>query len=199
VSGPRAYAGGRAGPPWRRPLIAGVFAVLLLGLLLSKIASGGDPVPGEGTADASGAAPPQHIRIPSIGVSADVVPLGLNPDGTLAAPRSYHQTGWYAAGPEPGEQGPSVVAGHVDSRQGRGVFYRLHELRRGDTISFDRSDGSSVAFKVDRLERRHKDDFPTGSVYGRTPGSTLRLVTCSGDFNTRTGHYSDNTIVYASR
>ena len=199
MSAPRAYAGGRSGPSWRRPLIVGVFGVLLLALLVSKAFHGGDPVPGEGTAQASGAAPPKQIEIPSIGVSAAVIPLGLNRDGTLAAPRSYHQAGWYQAGPEPGEQGPAVVVGHVDSEQGPGVFYRLRQLHRGDTIRIDREDGSAVEFRVDRLERRHKKDFPTESVYGRTNAPVLRLVTCSGDFDVRSGHYTDNMIVYASR
>lgn len=43
-----------------------------------------------------------------------------------------------------------------------------------------------------------KSHFPTGSVYGATGDSELRLIGCGGDYDTATGHYLDNTIVYAT-
>jgi sortase (surface protein transpeptidase) len=145
------------------------------------------------------AAPPRRIQIPAIGVSAPVIALGLNPDHTLETPRVWGETGWYKPGPEPGERGPAVVVGHVDSTTGPAVFYRLREIRRGNVITIRRSDGSSVRFRVQRVEHWPKSDFPTSRVYGHTRGAVLRLVTCSGNFNRSTGHYVDNTIVYASR
>jgi sortase (surface protein transpeptidase) len=145
------------------------------------------------------AAPPRWIRIPAIDVSAPVIPLGLNADGTLEVPRDWGQTGWYTGGPNPGERGPAVIAGHVDSTSGPAVFYRLGELRRGALVSIRRADGSRVRFRVRALERRAKDDFPTRRVYGRTAGPELRLITCGGSFDSATGHYRDNTIVFASR
>ena len=191
----RAYAGGRAGPRGRRPLLATLFVALLAGMLISRLV-GTDGTP---PADASGAAPPKRIEIPAIGVSAPVVPLGLDRNGALAAPRNYNETGWYEASPEPGENGPAVIAGHVDSQRGPAVFFKLPQLRRGDLIRIGRTDGSTVSFKVDRLEQWPKADFPTQRVYGRTREPVLRLVTCSGDFDRATRHYTDNTIVYASR
>ena len=145
------------------------------------------------------AAPPRWIRIPAIGVSAPVVPLALNPDRTLQTPQEWGQAGWYTGGPEPGEQGPAVIAGHVDSTSGPAVFYRLGEMRRGASISIRRADRSYVRFRVLGVERWPKDRFPTRRVYGRTRTAALRLITCGGAFNSATGHYLDNTIVYAAR
>jgi Sortase domain len=145
------------------------------------------------------APPPRRIAIPAIGVSADVVPLRLEPDGTMQSPDDWRETGWYEPGREPGERGPAVIAGHVDSTSGPAVFYRLRELRRGDVIRIRRADGSVVRFRVEGLERWPKAEFPTRRVFGRTRVSALRLVTCSGDFDASTGHYVDNTIVYAAR
>jgi sortase (surface protein transpeptidase) len=145
------------------------------------------------------AAPPRRLGIPAIGVSAPVIPLGLNPDGTLEVPGAWEQTGWYTGGPEPGERGPAVIAGHVDSTSGPAVFYRLGELRRGSLVSIRRADGTTVRFRVRGLERWPKDDFPTSRVYGPTRDAELRLITCGGSFDSGTGHYRDNTIVYASR
>ncbi|HEY6592499.1 MAG TPA: class F sortase, partial [Asanoa sp.] len=146
------------------------------------------------------AARPRRISIPAIGVSARVVPLHREPDGTMETPRRWENTGWYEPGPEPGERGPAVIAGHVDSTAGPAVFYRLRELRRGNLISIRRADGSMLRFRVEGLERWPKSDFPTRRVFGRrTRISVLRLVTCAGNFDTSTGHYVDNTIVYAAR
>ena len=129
-----------------------------------------------------------------------MVPLHREPDGTMQTPRRWENTGWYEPGPEPGERGPAVIAGHVDSTAGPAVFYRLRELRRGNLIRIRRADGSMLRFRVEGLERWPKSDFPTRRVFGRrTRISVLRLVTCAGNFDTSTGHYVDNTIVYAAR
>jgi sortase (surface protein transpeptidase) len=145
------------------------------------------------------AAAPRRINIPAIGVAAPVVPLGLNPDRTLEVPQNWNNTGWYKGGAEPGERGPAVVAGHVDSTSGPAVFYRLGELRRGNLIHVRRADDSVASFRVQGVERWPKDRFPTRRVYHPTRVSTLRLITCGGSFDSSTGHYLDNTIVYATR
>jgi hypothetical protein len=145
------------------------------------------------------APPPRAIRIPAIGVSSRVISLGLNPDGTMQTPRSTSVTGWYEPWREPGERGTAVITGHVDSVSGPGVFYRLRELHRGDIIRIERADRSVVRFRVEGLERWPKAEFPTRRVFRPTRISTLRLVTCSGNFDASTGHYVDNTIVYAAR
>ena len=145
------------------------------------------------------AAPPRSIRIPAIGVRAPVIPLGLGSDGTMQTPRAFSVTGWYKPWREPGERGSAVITGHVDSVDGPAVFYRLRDLRRGNIIRVGRVDGSVVRFRVEGLERWPKAEFPTHRVFRPTRISTLRLVTCSGNFDASTGHYVDNTIVYAAR
>jgi sortase family protein len=142
---------------------------------------------------------PVWIAIPAIGVSAPVVPLGLDRTGALEVPRDFADTGWWTGGARPGERGPAVIAGHVDSSTGPAVFFRLGELRSGDAITVERVDGSSVRFRVERSGRYPKDRFPTAQVYGSTRAPALRLITCSGTFDRATGHYLDNTVVYAGR
>jgi hypothetical protein len=140
---------------------------------------------------------PVRIEIPAIGVDAPVIPLGLNPDRTLEVPANYGDTGWWSGGPRPGERGPAVIAGHVDSHTGPAVFFRIGELRPGDPIAVVRRDGTRARFTVLGSEQYRKADFPTERVYGRTRGATLRLITCSGEFDRASGHYLDNTVVYA--
>jgi sortase (surface protein transpeptidase) len=140
---------------------------------------------------------PVRIEIPSIGVRAPIIRLGLNPDRTLEVPTDYGDTGWWSGGARPGENGPAVIVGHVDSKSGPAVFYRLSELRPGAEVVVVRSDGSRAHFTVQGSERYPKDEFPTARVYGHTDGPTLRLITCGGAFDSSSGHYEDNTIVYA--
>lgn len=140
---------------------------------------------------------PIGIRIPVISVDADMIPLGIRDDGSIEVPADFSRTGWWADGPEPGETGPSVVLGHVDSRTGPAVFYSLTDLAPGDEVIIDRADGSSVTYRVDRIEQHSKDRFPTQAVYGDTPDPELRLVTCGGDFDRSERSYRDNIVVFA--
>ena len=140
---------------------------------------------------------PTSIEIPSIGVTSALQRLGRDADGAIEIPDEWQVAGWYAEGVRPGQVGPAVIVGHVDSRQGPAVFYRLREMRRGDKIKITRRDGSVVTFVVDRLEQHAKTRFPTDDVYLPTLEPALRLVTCDGTFDRSTGHYRDNLVVFA--
>ncbi|MDN5861046.1 MAG: class F sortase [Pseudonocardia sp.] len=145
---------------------------------------------------------PVAVSIPAIGAASTLVGLGLNPDGTLAVPPTDRpgQASWFAEGVTPGEDGPAVIAGHVNGRvdgvSTPGVFARLAELRPGDEILVDQT-GGTLVWEVVRVARHDKDNFPTAAVYGDTAGPTLRLITCGGRFDTATGHYEDNVVVFA--
>jgi LPXTG-site transpeptidase (sortase) family protein len=141
---------------------------------------------------------PVRLQIPSIGVDTSLVALGLNPDGTMQVPVKWQQAGYYAPGPKPGEDGPSVIAGHVDSTSGPAVFFRLHDLHTGDVVTVTRADHSVVRFKIDKVQDFPKKAFPTATVFTPTPGPTLRLITCTGAFDETLHHYLDNLVAFAS-
>lgn len=143
------------------------------------------------------AADPERIRIPAIGVDAAVVPLGLRDDGHIEVPTDFDEVGWWVDGPEPGEPGPAVLLGHVDSWHGPAVFFDLTLLAPGDAIHVDRVDGTAVTYLVERTEQHPKDAFPTEAVYGPTVEPALRLVTCGGDFDRDRRSYNDKIIVFA--
>jgi len=140
------------------------------------------------------------MEIGKIGVSSELLHLGLQENGTLEVPPedAGAPAGWYNGSPAPGDPGPAVLLGHVNSlSQTAGVFARLPELSKGDIIRIEREDGSSVVFTVDRGEQYQKNQFPTLEVYGNTEGPELRLITCDG-YNPDTGIFEDNYVVYAS-
>lgn len=141
---------------------------------------------------------PIRIAIPAIGVSANVEALHRNAHGKLQTPADWNHAGWYAEGVMPGDQGPAVIIGHVDStRDGPAVFYHLRELEPGDTVLIDISDGHTQQFRVDTINEAAKTLFPTARVYGPTALPELRLITCTGPFDTATRSYLDNLIVTA--
>lgn len=142
---------------------------------------------------------PVRLQVPRLGVDTALLRLGLDAERELEVPpmAKADTAGWYDASPVPGDLGPSVVAGHVDSRRGPAVFYRLRELRRGDRVVVDRSDGRRATFTVDRVVEVPKADFPTRRVYGATERSELRLITCGGTFDTATDDYLSNVVVFA--
>jgi Sortase domain len=146
---------------------------------------------------ASGASPPVRLTIPAIGLATPLVRLGLEPDGAMQVPDDFGRAGWFAGGPAPGQVGPSVIAGHVDSRTGPAVFYRLRDLRPGNALLVDRADGTRLRFVVERASSFPKSGFPTAAVFGPVPSAALRLVTCAGDFDQARGSYRDNLVVFA--
>jgi hypothetical protein len=140
---------------------------------------------------------PVRLRIPSIGVDAPFERVGLARDGTIAAPKGFQNAAWYTGGPRPGQPGPAVLLGHVDSRSGPAVFYRLATLKPGARVLVQRADGSTVRFRVSGRIQVAKTQFPADLVYGPTLAPSLRLVTCGGDYDRATGHYRDNVVVSA--
>jgi sortase (surface protein transpeptidase) len=207
--------------PTRRPAAALALAVGLVviaggtvGLLLTRhstpamrpVAAGAAALPaptGPIVAPPPSAAPkpvaaPVSLTIPLIAVRTQLITLGLTSAGELQVPSSTVVAGWYTGSPRPGAIGSAIIVGHIDSYSGPGVFYRLVTLTRGDKIYVKRADGTLVEFRVTSVQTYLKDRFPTEDVYGPVPDAELRLITCGGAFDTATGHYLSNIVVYAT-
>jgi sortase (surface protein transpeptidase) len=141
---------------------------------------------------------PVRLIIPSIGASTRLIRLGLTPSGALQVPATAAVAGWYTGSARPGAIGAAVIGGHIDSRQGPGVFYRLYLLHRGSRVFVRRANGTLAVFRVTAVRSYLKARFPTQAVYGPVPDAQLRLITCGGTFDYATGHYLSNVIAYAA-
>jgi sortase (surface protein transpeptidase) len=141
-----------------------------------------------------------HLEIPRIGVDTDLMELGLNADGTVMVPPTepHALAGWYRYLAVPGEPGPAVILGHVDTYDGPGVFYRLRDLHASDSVIVELADGRSAVFAVDSVRTYPKREFPAEAVYGSTAEPVLRLVTCGGTFDRTRRTYLSNVVVFAS-
>lgn len=139
---------------------------------------------------------PLRIVIPKIQLDTSIFSEGLGADGAISMPNVFDQVGWYDKSPTPGERGPAVLTGHVDSTQGIAIFWNLRELTPGDAIKIERQDGTTATFLVTDVNQFPQDKFPTQAVYGPVNYAGIRLITCGGTFSTTTGHYDQNTVVY---
>ncbi|MEU3339371.1 class F sortase [Streptomyces sp. NPDC002144] len=195
--------------PW------GVIAlVLLTGLALIRNGSGefdvGPPQPASAAAADSRVpgtfrsvqalpyAQPDRVRIPAIRVDAPVMPVGLDPDGWVAAPppEDPNLAGWFTGAVSPGEKGTAVVVGHVDNKQGPAVFYGLGALKKGSRVEVARKDGKTAVFEIYGIEVFAKANFPGDRVYGSKGAPELRVITCGGGFSKQHG-YDGNVVVFA--
>lgn len=209
---------------WAHLLVAGLLAALATGLVVASAESAPDlpepptttpqvvtvappPAPAhteatEGpavvAADVSEVVVPEPVRvvIPAIGVDAPVVPVALTADGALDVP-DFGLAGWYRLGPRPGEPGPAVIAGHVDSRAGPDVFYRLRELPSGALVAIHDAEGAVHQFTVSAVEQHDKDQLPADRIWSDDDTPVLRLITCGGTFDRSVRHYTDNVVVFA--
>lgn len=147
---------------------------------------------------ALGHSEPIRLRIAKVGINTTALSVGRKADNTMQVPTRPDTVGWYKDAPTPGELGPAIIVGHVDSPKGPAVFWRLRELVPGDIVEIDRADGKTVKFKIDQVKQFAQDNFPTVEVYGNIEHSGIRLITCGGVFDRQSRHYSHNTVVFGS-
>lgn len=142
---------------------------------------------------------PIHISVPSVGIDTKIISVGLDSSGSIEMPPLFDwSAGWYKYSPTPGQLGPSIIVGHVDTYKGVSVFWRLRDIKEGDLVYISRADGKTAKFKVQALKVFDQQDFPTQEIYGNLDYSGLRLITCGGAFNKQTESYTQNTVVYAT-
>lgn len=140
---------------------------------------------------------PHRIEIPAIGVDAPVIDLQLTTE-SAEVPEDFGDTGWWVQTRQPGEIGPSVIGGHVDSKSGPAVFFRLRDLRPGDEIVVRDEAGAARTFVVNRDPIQVDKYERPAEVFGFGENRPeLRLITCGGDFNPSIGHYDSNIVVFA--
>lgn len=175
-------------------------------LVAAAPASPASPVPdaaGPGRTSGAGVtlprAAPTRLKIRAIAVDAPFTPLSIGASGQLDVPPpdESNLVGWFREGVTPGERGTAIVAGHVDTKTGPGVFLYLGSVRPGTLVDIAREDGSTVTFVVDSVESFSKTAFPDDRVYADTADAQLRLITCGGEYDKKTKDYKENVVVFA--
>jgi LPXTG-site transpeptidase (sortase) family protein len=139
------------------------------------------------------------LKIDDINLNISLDKTTLDSKRSLIVPANPNRAAWYKQGPVIGEAGTAIITGHLDSQAGPGVFFNLKKLTAGDQIQVQRADGKIATYIVDKLESFAQDHtFPWNLVYATSGASAIRIITCDGVYNPKTGRYSRNLVVYAS-
>lgn len=93
------------------------------------------------------------------------------------------RTGWYDAGPRPGERGSAVIDGHLDRPGGYpATFWNLRNMQAGDAVKVVMSSGKVLVFHVKNIASYPPQDAPLQAIFGNGGGNYLNLITCAGDW-----------------
>ena len=140
---------------------------------------------------------PTGLSIPSLGVLAPVVPVGLGEDRSMQIP-GVSEAGWYLPGRAPGSPtGSAVIAAHVDFNERPGVFFELRGIQPGAEVVVTDAAGGTHRFVVTERTQVAKDRVPMQELFRTGGDPILTLVTCGGAFDSGARSYSDNIIVRA--
>ncbi len=141
---------------------------------------------------------PAHVKIPSIGVDANIEEVGEKDDGSMETPKSFQNIGWYTLGPKPGSGGNAVMAGHVNNAlTTSGVFEHLSDVKVGDYITVADSTGKTLIYIVTQTAQYNLDSAPTSAIFSQTGPSQLVLITCDGAWDAAAHSYNKRLVVYA--
>jgi LPXTG-site transpeptidase (sortase) family protein len=141
---------------------------------------------------------PVSVELPSVDITAEVLPVGAAEDGQMELPDDPNVVGWYRFGPTAGDgTGSVVLAGHVDSRRyGLGALVRLQNTEVGDDVVVRTETGEIREYAVVDVEYVPRAELPIAEVFRRDGAEQLLLITCAGDFDRDRG-YRENVIVTA--
>lgn len=124
---------------------------------------------------------PYRIRMPKVGVDAQVVTYGLDAKSVPEVPTNGAEVAWYNFSARPGTGSNAVFAGHV-TWNGHAVFWDLDRMAPGDDIYLEGTDGTKVSYKVSEVFLVDANDPNSLSVMGPTPSDTMTVITCGGDY-----------------
>ena len=136
---------------------------------------------------------PTALTIGDLDISQEVLPVGLNDDGSMEVP-DVSDIGWYLHGATSGRPGATVLVAHVWWDDTPGPFRRLGTLEPGARIEVD-GDTAHDYVVVERT-MYDKDSLPA-DLWRNSGPETLVLITCGGTFNKNTRRYEQNIVVYA--
>ena len=142
---------------------------------------------------------PKFIRIPKISVDGFLQNVGVDQNNAIAVPNNIHVAGWFNQSVSPGQNGLSIIDGHVDGRVVKeGVFSQISKLVAGDSFTIEFGDGSVKNFTVKKNVSVLTQDA-AAVLFSQEPGiaKQLNLISCIGTYISKSKTYDHRQIVIA--
>jgi sortase A len=141
---------------------------------------------------------PSKLIISKIGINTSIESVGLDGEKRMDVPKDDMNVGWYKYGAIPGEKGSAVLAGHFDTKSGGpAIFYRLSELKKGDSIIVTSKSKDERTFIVTEIQVFKNETFPISLVFSQDDTERLNLITCDGVFDNNEKNYTDRLVVFS--
>jgi LPXTG-site transpeptidase (sortase) family protein len=158
---------------------------------------------GPGLIDSYSVAPdmPRVLSIAKIGVTARVIPMGTNADKSVQSPVNIFDSGWYTGSSKPGEKGAVFIDAHASGATRQGLFAYLDQLEKGDTLSLEKGDGSTLTYRVVGKETVPLADVNMTKVLQPYDGvkKGLNLMTCAGQWVQDKETYDHRVVIYTEQ
>lgn len=144
---------------------------------------------------------PRLITIPSIGVRARIIRMGVTKDNAVDVPKNIFDVGWYDGSAKPGTNGAAFLDGHVSGPTQHGVFYDIKKLQPGDKLTVEKGNGEVLSYTVVKNVKYSKDNVDmTAALSPVTSGKNgLNLITCAGKFNAEDQSFQDRIVVFTEQ
>jgi hypothetical protein len=144
---------------------------------------------------------PNNIQIPKLHAEAPIQTMG-EVKRELDIPLNPKIVGWWNGGAHPGATtGTAVLAGHINYAGVTGTLAKIGTLDPGDHIfvtGFRQGKLTKLDFVVDAVRTYRKTVLPYAQIFDQTVAGRLAVITCGGPFDSQTGNYLDNIVVYAT-
>ena len=138
--------------------------------------------------------PITQIQVPSIDLSADVVPADMIAvDGGFTWQVPAFKVGHAESTAGAGQMGNAVLLGHVTSVHSGNVFVDLDKVAVGDTVKVF-SDADAFDYKVASIAHIQRSE---ASVLQPTSVPSVSLITCTGVWLPTIWDYTERLVVRA--
>ncbi len=144
---------------------------------------------------------PRALYIDKLNVAARVLPMGVNNDGSIQAPRNIYDAGWYNGSVKPGDIGAMFIDAHASGPTREGLFAYLDKLTEGDQIQVEKGDGTRLTYKVVHTEVQPVEGLDMKKMllpYGNSLRA-LNLMTCTGKWVNATNSYDKRVLVWTEQ
>ncbi|OYW84138.1 hypothetical protein B7Z17_04560, partial [Candidatus Saccharibacteria bacterium 32-49-10] len=144
---------------------------------------------------------PRALYSDKLDIAARILPMSVNTDGSIQAPKNIFDAGWYNGSVKPGETGAMFIDGHASGPTREGLFAYLDTLEVGDELQVEKGDGEKLTYRVVHTETVALADVDMREVLLPRDGvsKAMNLMTCTGKWLPLEKTYDHRVIVYTEQ
>jgi LPXTG-site transpeptidase (sortase) family protein len=148
--------------------------------------------------DAAPVATNGRVQLPSLGVEAPIVKVGIDSSERMVVPTNARDIAWLDQGGFPGRTRNVVLAGHIAYNRAAGSFNRIKDLQPGDEVTIA-IDEKVLRYRVVWNCSFSRDTTLADRIMGYTTRPSVTLISCGGVFDTAARTHTNRIVVRAEQ